>query len=725
MKLLPRGLHISIRLKLVMVAMLLLLIPWMGYSYIQEMGAYLRHNREEILLARAETIAANLSLQADLLRIGDVSHTPLRRSPHHVFVRPLNSPIQLDGYLDDWQAYRARWRRYDRANSIYTGDTPSPGLSFDHQVGRYGNYLYAVFRVHDEQVVYRHPNSRRLDQSDHLRITLLDHHGQARSYLLTTIAPGWVNAHLVEDRNGVPVALRPEVRIKGEWQETRDGYVIEIRIPIRMLGQRLAFAIADVDDRRARGIVELISTAGRHLPEEMATLIIPSPGIENFLAGFARPDSRVWVVDRNARVMGIAGELVADPDEAAFLDDEEEESGFLTGLLRLIYQGILEQPAFQFEDDLSSVSRLDGEEIKGALAGRAQTGWRQTPDGRVHILTATQPVRSNGEIIGAVAVEETSNQILLTQNRAIEILFNLSLLTFVLAMAVLFGFAVRLTSRIRRLRDDADAAITSDGRVAGHIAGFDNADELGDLSRSISDMLERISHYNRYLESMAGKLAHEIRTPITVVKSSLDNLELHEDRPRIRTYVQRAREGLRRLNDILTRMSEATRLEQTLSNETREEFDLCSVVEGSVEGYRLAHAERPFELHIAARSCPLPVEGAPEMLAQLLDKLISNANDFAPAGEAIGVSLAREGGYAVLSVSNPGPLLPEEMQNSLFDSMVSMRSGKSRDPHLGLGLYIVRLIAEFHRGSVAARNRPDASGVEFIVRLPLAETPAP
>ncbi|HEB59749.1 MAG TPA: proteobacterial dedicated sortase system histidine kinase [Gammaproteobacteria bacterium] len=717
----PR-LHISIRLKLALVAMLLLLIPWMGYSYIQEMGDYLRQNREEILLARAETIAANLALKARLFDIRDTTHAPLQRSSHHLFVRPLASPIQLDGYLDDWRAYAARMRHYDEASGIFRQDEHTPStLGFDHQVGRYGKYLYAVFHVRDDHVVYRHPNSQRLDQSDHLRITMLDETGKLRRYLLTTISPGWVNAHLVSEESGIPVAIKPEVRIKGEWQETSGGYVIEIRIPINMLGRRIAFAIGDVDDPASRRLVEQISTAGHHVAEEMATVIIPTPQIETFLAGFVRPDTRVWVVDRNARVMGIAGQLVADADDEP---TDDQRSGFVTGLLRLLYQAVLEQPAFQFEDDLSSVSRLDGEEITGALSGVPQTGWRQTPDGRVHILTATHPVYSNGEVIGAVAIEETSNRILLAQNRAIEILFNLSLLTFALAIAVLFGFAVHLTSRIRRLRDDADAAISSDGRIEGSIAGFDSADELGDLSRSVSDMLDRISHYNRYLESMASKLTHEIRTPITVVKSSLDNLELHEDAPQAKTYIVRAREGLQRLNDILTRMSEATRLEQTLNDESREVFDLCAVVEGSTEGYRLAHPQRPFTLRVSAGACPLHVDGSPEMLAQLLDKLISNANDFAPTGEAIEIHIARRDHNALLTVSNPGPLLPEEMHGNLFDSMVSMRSGKTSDPHLGLGLYIVRLIAEFHRGGVSARNRDDRSGVEFVVQLPLAgDTP--
>jgi signal transduction histidine kinase len=105
----------------------------------------------------------------------------------------------------------------------------------------------------------------------------------------------------------------------------------------------------------------------------------------------------------------------------------------------------------------------------------------------------------------------------------------------------------------------------------------------------------------------------------------------------------------------------------------------------------------------------------------MLDKLAANAADFSSGDEPVKMSFTRAGGEATLTVSNNGPLLPAEMQGRLFESMVSMRTASKPDePHLGLGLYIVRMIAEFHGGRVAAKNLEDGSGVVIELRFPVA-----
>ena len=168
-------------------------------------------------------------------------------------------------------------------------------------------------------------------------------------------------------------------------------------------------------------------------------------------------------------------------------------------------------------------------------------------------------------------------------------------------------------------------------------------------------------------------------------------------------------------------MSEATRLEQTLQQEQCKLFDIEEVVEGCVEGYRIGHPNKNFTLNVNKQSPGqnFMVDGAPDLIAQLLDKLVSNAIDFSKEDAPIDISLETYDAKVTLSVLNAGPELPKDMQGSLFDSMVSMRAERSDQPHLGLGLYIVRMIAEFHGGSVIAANREDVQGVRFSVSLPL------
>jgi signal transduction histidine kinase len=317
---------------------------------------------------------------------------------------------------------------------------------------------------------------------------------------------------------------------------------------------------------------------------------------------------------------------------------------------------------------------------------------------------------------GAVVVEETANRIASLRSQALEQLLAVTLAAFALAAAVLLWFATRISNRIRRLSDEAEAAIDARGRVTRLTTASDATDEIGGLSRSFSTVLERLARYNAYLEALAGRLSHELRTPVAVVRSSLENLHGARTPEETQTYVARAEEGLARLSTILARMTEASRLEQGLSTATRERFDAAAVVRGCVEGYRLAYAPRVFELLVPADA--VPVSGAPDLLAQMLDKLVENAADFAAAGTPVRVFLISNEIGAILRVENHGPSLPDAIRESLFDSMVSLRGERSGGaPHLGLGLYIARLIAEFHGGALRAENLPGGGGVVFEATL--------
>jgi signal transduction histidine kinase len=103
----------------------------------------------------------------------------------------------------------------------------------------------------------------------------------------------------------------------------------------------------------------------------------------------------------------------------------------------------------------------------------------------------------------------------------------------------------------------------------------------------------------------------------------------------------------------------------------------------------------------------------------MLDKLIENAVDFSPPGATITTRVRLEPGSVVLEVDNPGPPLPRESHGRLFESLWQSRAGSEDDsrPHFGLGLYIVKLIAEFHGGRAEANDLPDLTGARFSVWL--------
>jgi signal transduction histidine kinase len=324
---------------------------------------------------------------------------------------------------------------------------------------------------------------------------------------------------------------------------------------------------------------------------------------------------------------------------------------------------------------------------------------------------------------GAVLLEARATDPLATGGGRLARWLALFLSAALAGAAVLLAYAARLSLRLGRLSAAVERLAENPRAAAGTLPDHGARDEIGDLSRRLGALAGRQREHTAYLEQLGRRLSHEMRTPIGVVRTSLDNLRLTGVPEASRVYLERADEGVRRLSVVLSRLGEATRLEQSLAGTERETYDLVPVVRGCLEGYRATHAGREFRLRSA--DGPLRVSGSPELLAQLLDKLVDNALGFALPGTPVEVDVAAFGRAVALSVRNEGPPLPEEMAGRLFDSLVSVRPAAAGDaPHLGLGLYIARLVAEFHGGSAAAHDRPDGRGVIVTATLPLAGPPA-
>ncbi|HYN14027.1 MAG TPA: ATP-binding protein [Burkholderiales bacterium] len=450
-----------------------------------------------------------------------------------------------------------------------------------------------------------------------------------------------------------------------------------------------------------------VATALHERPQLLASSSGRDDEVEAILFGVQRASSRIWVVDRQHRVLAVAGDL-RRPAELL-------QQSWWQPLLGWVIQ----RPTEDFAAALPESELPTAPEIAAALQGTPATRARQTQDARAVVMSAAHPIWSGDEVVGAVVAEETTNPIVSMKSEALERLLLLTLGVFAGAAALLIAFATRLSLRIRSLRDEAESAIDARGRITRLAAGSGAGDEIGDLSRSFSAVLERLAQHHAYLESMADRLSHELRTPIAVVRSSLENLKLSPQGADAARYIERAEEGLARLNRILGRMMEASRLEQSLSTVERSRYDLSAVVGACAEAYRMAYPEASFAVELPERR--MEVEGSPDLAAQLLDKLVENAVDFSRGGAPVRIALGETGGAAVLSVANKGRSLPEGMRSRLFGSMVSVReTGDPAKPHLGLGLYVARLIAEFHAGRIDAADLPSGDGVAVSVRLPLA-----
>jgi len=718
-----RGL--SIRSKLLFAALALLLIPWMGYEYVRDMKSFLLQGQENALNLTARAIATVLHDKPELF-------DPEKGAPEvigdtdDIFAYSVANYIRLDGDLSDWgdQLDQATWVD-GSVNQMCGPDYEPQSLSYSQVMGYRGPYLYAGFDVTDDDVVTRDPTMRRLDNSDHIRFYLENPGGQVKRYLLTGRESGRMSVYLMDENWEYALTGKPNYDLSAEWLLTDQGYRVEMRVPRFMASSqaRLGFVVADVDDTAERRVTKRLTSSSKDLDKTLplSNLFIHSPEIAKILRGLDRPVTRIWVLDRQQRVRAVVGNLAS---ETATPPPPEGVFGFLVegyqAVLSKVYNMILETSSEEFVDISKDVSRRDEETFRKALNGIPQTQRRRSLDERTEILMAAHPIWSGDQALGVVVVEQSTDEVLSQQKRVLENVVAVTLLVLIIITAALLVFASRITIRIRRLRNAAEHAIGPDGRVrdANIKAERHSRDEIGDLSRSMSGMLGRLTQYTRYLEGLPDTLAHELNNPLNVVNSSLDNLQYEVPETRDSKYMARAKNGTVRLGSILRNLTEAANLEDALRNEVQEEFDLVDLASSYVEGYQQSNPKQRFELEI--RNSPIHIRGTPDLIAQMLDKLADNALDFATDDSPILVRLDKVNGHAELSVLNEGSQLPETMTDRLFDPMVSVGKKNAKQSRLGLGLYVVRLIAEYHDGQVLAQNRSDATGAEFTVILPLA-----
>ncbi|HEY2679133.1 MAG TPA: ATP-binding protein [Steroidobacteraceae bacterium] len=674
----------SIRLQLLIVALSTLVLPWAGCQYARELETALRGSQERSLLASAGTIANALSAQPQRVFHDTADKDLFSAAAGDLYVFPLSTQPLLDGYREDWD--------------IAADPTALPsatGYRARLQAGATEHYLYLYIEV-DDRHFDAEPNDPQPDKDrfDRINMTLQNPDGTATAYFFATDAPGLIAAQtlLKSDDGSLRVAVEP--RIQAFWLQTAAGYRLEARIPLSFVGRHLWIEAADGSSKGRAGVAA--DTQG-------GRLFFATAGLDTLLATFIRDGTRVTVIDDNSLKLGLAGSLnAAPPGEAA-------QSTW--------YRYLLGSNSENLPTVSSSPDHMSGEPVRAALEGRAHAQWALSGSARELLLTAAAPIIVDGRTLGAVVLQQAGDQLLALRDDALTRLLNLTLVAIAAAALVMLGFATWISVRLGRLRGAADSAVGNDGKIRLEMPESGRGDEIGALARAFESLLSRLNEHTQYLRTLGGKLSHELRTPLTIVRSSLDNLEsegLRDDQLR---YIVRAREGTARLQSILSALGAAARVEESIKQAERVSFDLRALISSAVAAYRDGFPGAQIVLDVPDDACF--IRGAPDLMVQLLDKLIENAVDFCPPGGAITVRLGRTPANYSLQVSNDGPLIPEALLGHLFESMFEQRQGRDDKPHFGLGLYIVRLVAEFHGGSAAAANRADGGGVVFTIMLPM------
>ncbi len=711
MKLFKRLRGPRIGTKLMLLSLTLLVVPWFSYRQLLEMERLLVQGQSQAQLLTAEGISTLFNGREDLF-----NDLPVKIEDYEsLFARPLENGIRLDGSYEDWgDEDGERLLVFGPA-----GPAAAEDGAFRLALGERAGQLHVFVEVTDPNIVYRNPGYLRLDNADHLRVSFIRSDGGDGRISLVLTEPDLVTAYSMDADWRFATTGKPETSVPGAMTLTASGWNLEFRLPLEMLGSRRHFAVslADVDDGQTRQLVHLTQTLPTADSESFNLVVLRSPEVLNIIQGLDYSGARIMVIDAQQRVRAESGAVIVS---TAFAEPDDFFSDAIHRGFEAIRPWVHRVSTWTAWEPYGGAPRSPtaDEVISASLDG--QPRWvRRAIDEQLEIIMAAHPIVSKDAVIGAVVVEQNIDDILSFRRAALEQVILFSIFSLLAVLVALLAFAGRLAWRIRHLRQEASTAIDSYGRLqaAALRSEINSGDEIGDLARSISNMLSKLHQHNHFLESMPRTLRHEINNPLNTLSTSLQNLA--EENPAVQDskYLASAKSGVIRIGSIVQNLADAANLEESLKAEELEVVDIQKLLESYVANCSSSNPNCKF-IYIGVKGAAY-AKVSDYRIEQLLDKVIDNAIDFHRPGSPITVQLDGRRNSLRIVVANRGPVLPDDSGKSLFDSMVSHRGPHNR-LHFGLGLYVVRVIAEHHGGYARALNLADGSGVAVMVELPLA-----
>ena len=363
-------------------------------------------------------------------------------------------------------------------------------------------------------------------------------------------------------------------------------------------------------------------------------------------------------------------------------------------------------------------------EVNAALEGRSVVTVRRNESGE-RVVSVTIPVRHVSQVLGALTLEAGNvDEILDAQRRALVPFALVALGVNLLASLLLHVFVAR---PILRLSAAADQVKLQRARAISLPDLEARRDEIGDLARSLESMTDTLSTRMDAIERFAADVSHEIKNPLTSIRSALETLPLvrtDEHRERLTALLQ---QDVRRLDRLITDISNASRLDAELSRDRPRQIELDRLLTDIVGVYETTAKPGEVPVLFDPPAEPLRVVGRDGPLGQVFRNLIDNARSFSPPGGAVRVSVREEDDDLPIRVriEDEGPGIPPENLETVFQRFYTSRpKGAAFGSNSGLGLSIVRQIVEAHGGRVWAENRLDdkgaVRGARFEIALPAA-----
>ncbi|MCF3933670.1 stimulus-sensing domain-containing protein [Acuticoccus sp. M5D2P5] len=370
-------------------------------------------------------------------------------------------------------------------------------------------------------------------------------------------------------------------------------------------------------------------------------------------------------------------------------------------------------------------------EVSAALGGVKSAEQRADDAGDITVSVAAPLTDSAGDVVGAIRVVSAPGLITeIARDRELAIL-KVFLAAAVVAVIASLVIAASILRPIGRLARTAEQIKSGGGYVP--MPQIRVSSEIGNLSRALHEMT--VALYSRIdaIEAFAGEVAHELKNPLTSLRSAVETLPLARNEASREKLLAIIEHDVRRIDRLISDISDASKLDAELNRYRHERFDLIRLLDAVVATQAELANDREQKIRLVKRPSPqgFQVVGNDSRLGQVFTNLIDNARSFTPRGGSVTVTAQRFTNFIEVVVDDEGPGIDESVLERIFERFYTDRSEQqSFGDNSGLGLAISRQIIEAHDGEIFAENRHrttlgperDVAGARFTVRLPIGPT---
>ncbi len=459
------------------------------------------------------------------------------------------------------------------------------------------------------------------------------------------------------------------------------------------------------------------------------SLTAPTPNAQALIYG---PDGTLLA---NSRVHpGLGGAIITEPLSAP------PPPGLLSRIIGFIYDH-LSGSVTGAEDESGLIGSGAGQDpdtlgwqpdARTALQLTATTPDQETPPfvrrdtAGILLITVAEPVTLGQQVVGTVLLTREASEVdaaVLAVRISILGLFALALLLTVIVSFYLSRTIASPLSRLAAAAERMGQGRTRTQKLPESVTARN--DEIGTLARTLENSAQALWARMDAIEKFAADVSHEIKNPLSSIRSAIETLTRVEDPARASRLLAIVTQDVARLDRLITDISDSSRLDSELSRSRYEIVDMARMLATLAEIHDATAKEGSPFIQVDAPAEGLYVRGSETRLVQVMRNLIGNAISFSPAGGTIFLHGRETGGIIELAVEDEGPGIPDGKLDSIFDRFYSERpQTETFGSHSGLGLSISRQIVEAHLGRISAENRRDEEGnivgARFVIRVPKA-----